>query len=53
MSRTSNTLVFAAAAALFAVGPLPAQPDGTNGAQDHDQNVVYLDQAWSGADRNT
>lgn len=53
MSRFYNTLVFVAVTGLFTVGPLPAQADGTNGAQDSDQNMIYLDQAWSEADRNT
>jgi mono/diheme cytochrome c family protein len=53
MSRSSNTLVFGALAALFAVGALAKQPGRTNGAQGYDQNVIYLDQAWSAADRNT
>jgi hypothetical protein len=51
MSRTSNTPVLFAIAGLFAVDAHAAQPQGTNGPQD--QNVVYLDQAWSAADRNT
>jgi hypothetical protein len=53
MPRASKSFVFAAVTGLLAVGTLVAQPAGTNGAQDHDQNVIYLDQAWSPADRDT
>ena len=52
MPRSSNTLVLVALMGLFAVGPLAAQPAGTPAAQGYDQNVMYLDQAWSAADRN-